>query len=42
MIYVNHDQDGTVTGISYDDDPFEDLDSFPDWISEKSPVRSLK
>jgi hypothetical protein len=42
MIYVNYDSEGTLEGISYDDDPFEDLDQIPDWISEKSPVRSLK
>lgn len=42
MIELHYDSEGTLEGISYDDDPFEDLDSIPEWISEKSPVRSLK
>lgn len=42
MIEIHHDQEGTVTGVTYSDDLYEDLWTLPDWIDPESPVRKLE
>lgn len=43
MLELNYDSDGKLESFDfYEDSLYEDLDSIPDWVNPRSPVRTLE